>query len=296
MADAARTGSIYDLGYQRYTGPRLGRPYAIWSLYLYSLRVVFGIGRSFWAKLAAFGILAVALLPAIVQLGVASLSPEEIELVTPEDYYGIIEPLLAIFVAIIAPELGARDQRARTLSLYFSRALRRIDYALAKFAALVTALLAITVTPQLLMFVGNMSAAPDTFDYFTDNFEDIPAIILSALLLSSFFSGIGLAIAAQTSRRTYSTVAIVAVLTLSVGIATAIFESAGPDSGRWALLLSPYHLVRGTTYWLFGADPGEDNPEIADADLPGILYSLTTVAFTLVTLIAIIRRYEKVQA
>jgi ABC-2 type transport system permease protein len=295
VADAAR-GSIYDLGYQHYTGVRLGRPYAVWSLYLYSLRVVFGIGRSFWAKLAAFGLLAFALLPAIVQLGVASLSPDDIEVVPPEDYYGIIEPILAIFVAIIAPELAARDQRTRTLSLYFSRALRRSDYALAKFAALVTALLAITVIPQLLMFVGNMSAASDTFEYFTDNFWDLPAIILSAVLLSSFFSGIGLAIAAQTSRRTYSTVAIVAVLTLSVGIATAIFESSGPDSGRWALLFSPYHLVRGTTLWLFGADTGEDNPELEDADFPGVLYALTVLAITLFTLIAVLRRYERVQA
>ena len=52
---------------------------------------MFGIGRSFWAKLAASA-LAVALLPAVVQLGVASLLSDEVELVTPEDYYGIIDP------------------------------------------------------------------------------------------------------------------------------------------------------------------------------------------------------------
>ena len=295
MADAARGGSIYDLGYQRYAGVRLGRRYAIWSLYLYSLRVVFGIGRSFWAKLAAFGLLAAALVPAIVQLGVASIAPEDLEVVRPEEYYGLIEPLLAIFVAIIAPELAGRDQRTRTLSLYFSRALFRTDYALAKFAALTTALLTMTVIPQLLMFSGNMSAADDSFEYVKDNFEDIPAILASAVLLSSLMAGISLAIAAQTSRRMYSTVAIVVVFTLTTGVAAALFESTGRDSGL-VLLLSPYHVVRGMTIWLFGADAGEDNPEIEDADLPGVMYAISALAFTVLTLAIVIRRYNRVQA
>jgi ABC-2 type transport system permease protein len=292
---AEARGSIYDLGYQRYAGVRLGRRYAIWSLYLYSLRVVFGIGRSFWAKLAAFGLLAAALVPAIVQLGVASIAPEDLEIVRPEDYYGLIEPLLAIFVAIIAPELAGRDQRTRTLSLYFSRALYRTDYALAKFAALTTALLTMTVIPQLLMFSGNMSAADDSFEYLSDNFGDIPAILVSALMLSSFMAGISLAIASQTSRRMYSTVAIVVVFTLTTGIALAVFESSGRDSGL-VLLLSPIHVVRGMTLWLFGADPGEDNPEIEDADMPGITYAIAALVFTLLTLAIIIRRYIRVQA
>lgn len=293
MAEAR--GSIYDLGYQRYTGVRLGRRYAVWSLYLYSLRVVFGIGRSFWAKLSAFGLLAAALVPAIVQLGVASIAPADLEVVRPEDYYGLIELLLAIFVAIIAPELAGRDQRTRTLSLYFSRALYRPDYALAKFAALTTALLTMTVIPQLLMFAGNMSAADDSLEYLNDNFGDIPAILVSAVLLSAFMAGISLAIAAQTSRRMYSTVAIVVVFTLTTGVALALFESTGRDSGI-ILLFSPLHVVRGMTIWLFGADAGEDNPEIEDADLPGVMYVISALVFTLATLGIVIRRYDRIQA
>ncbi len=45
MSDTT-AGSIYDLGYQRYEGVRLGRRHAIWALYVHSLRSVFGIGRS----------------------------------------------------------------------------------------------------------------------------------------------------------------------------------------------------------------------------------------------------------
>ncbi|HLQ49004.1 MAG TPA: ABC transporter permease, partial [Candidatus Dormibacteraeota bacterium] len=42
---ASPTGSIYDIGYRRYEGPRLGRAHAIRSLFFHSLRSTFGIGR-----------------------------------------------------------------------------------------------------------------------------------------------------------------------------------------------------------------------------------------------------------
>jgi ABC-2 type transport system permease protein len=78
-------GAIYDIGYQRYEGPRLGRSYAIWSLYVASVRNAFGIGRGAWTKVFVFGLITVAFLPAIVQVGVAALAPGEFELVRPEE-------------------------------------------------------------------------------------------------------------------------------------------------------------------------------------------------------------------
>ena len=296
MPEAA--GSIYDLGYQRYTGVRLGRRHAVWSLYTYSLRVVFGIGRSFWAKAGAFGILGIALIPAVVQLGVAALSPEEIEVIRPDEYYGIIAPLLAVFCAIVAPDLGGRDQRTRTLSLYFSRALRRSDYAVAKFAALVTAMLTITVVPQALMFVGNMSSETDAFDYLGDHWTDIPAIFGSALMLSAVLGGIGLAIAAQMPRRSYATVAIVAAFVLSSAIAAAVFEAANdPETGRWVLLLSPLHVVQGTTFWFFGVSAAEQGEEqLVEADFAGIVYAIDAVVVALLMFGLALRRYRRVEA
>ena len=38
-------GSIYDLGYRRYDGVRLGRRHSVLSLYFYTLRGAFGLGR-----------------------------------------------------------------------------------------------------------------------------------------------------------------------------------------------------------------------------------------------------------
>ena len=41
-----RAGHIYDLGYRRYEGPRLGRAHAIRSLVVHSFRTTYGLGRS----------------------------------------------------------------------------------------------------------------------------------------------------------------------------------------------------------------------------------------------------------
>ena len=44
-------GSIYDLGYRRYDGERLGRRHSVLALYLYSLRWAFGLGRRTSSKI-----------------------------------------------------------------------------------------------------------------------------------------------------------------------------------------------------------------------------------------------------
>ena len=62
------TGSIYDLGYRGYTGPRLGRGFAIRSLFTHSLRTTYGLGRTTRAKLAPWFLLVFAVLPSIGKL------------------------------------------------------------------------------------------------------------------------------------------------------------------------------------------------------------------------------------
>src|SRR4051812_7563372 len=73
---ASATGNIYDLGYRRYEGQRLGRRHAIRSLYLFSLRGTFGIGRSGRAKIAPFGLAFLALLPALVAVGIDAITAQ----------------------------------------------------------------------------------------------------------------------------------------------------------------------------------------------------------------------------
>ena len=293
MSDAA-TGSIYDLGYRRYEGVRLGRRHAIWALYVHSLRGAFGIGRSLGSKVGPIGLAVIAFLPAIIQLGSASIAPEDVEIIRPEEYYNFIEVVLVVFCAVVAPDLVGRDQRTKTLSLYFSRALRRDDYALAKFAALVTGMLAITVVPQVMMFIGN-GLADDFGDRLQDKWTDLPSILGSAIELSSLDSGIALLIAAQTPRRAYSTVGILAAFLLTSVVAADVFEATDPDAGRFVLLLSPLHLVQGLTRWFFDA-PLESGSQLLQADMPTVMYALAAAAIVCVTLALLLRRYGKIPA
>jgi ABC-2 type transport system permease protein len=291
VADAP-AGAIYDVGYQRYEGLRLGRRHAIWALYVHSLRGVFGIGRSLSSKVGPIGLAVVALVPAIFQLGIASIAPAEVEIIRPEEYYGIIQIVLAIFCAVVAPELVGRDQRTNTLSLYFSRALRRQDYALAKFGALMTGMLAITVVPQAIMFVGNGLAANDFGDYLQDHWTDLPAILGSAILLSGLIASISLVIAAQMPRRAYSTVGIIAAFLLTSIIAASVFEVVDQNIGRFALLFSPFEVLEGLTLWFFDAAPNPQS-QLAEANFNGVVYVIDAVLVTLLMLALLFRRYEK---
>src|SRR4051794_41985737 len=68
-------GSIYDLGYQAYIGPRLGRRSAVTALFSQTIRSSFGIGRGGRAKIAPLTLAALAILPAVLAVGVAAPAP-----------------------------------------------------------------------------------------------------------------------------------------------------------------------------------------------------------------------------
>jgi ABC-2 type transport system permease protein len=296
MSDAAR-GAIYDLGYQPYTGARLGRRHAVLSMYIHNLRMVFGLGRPVSSKVAPWLLVAAAFIPAVVQAGFGAIqeASADIELIVPEEYYTYVQLVLAIFVAVVAPELAGRDQRSRTLSLYFSRAIERDDYALAKYAALVTGMLLLTLGPQVLLFVGNGLTLDDAGGYARDNWNDLPAAAASALLVSMLLAGIGLAIAAQTPRRAYSTIAIVALLVVSSVIGITLVESVESDLGRYGVMISQFDLAQGLTYWFFGAEHEADSAP-GRAGLWGGTYAIVAAVVSLLCLAVVLRRYRSIQA
>ena len=164
-------GSIYDLGYRSYLGPRLGRRHAVASLVRHSFRQAFGLGRPLRSKVIPMGLLLLTLLPAVVALGFAALASrlvgpggamlDEANPITYDTYASLTIQMLALFTAAQAPELLGRDLRYRVVALYFTRALRRDDYALAKLAAMVLAMLLITVVPYVLLFLGRVLVAAD---------------------------------------------------------------------------------------------------------------------------------------
>jgi ABC-2 type transport system permease protein len=292
-------GNIYDLGYRRYEGARLGRPHAILTLYIHSVRAAFGFGRRPLSKLFPIGFTVVAFIPALVQLGFGALTSgldADIELIPHHEYYGYVQYILLLFCATVAPELGGRDQRTRTLSLYFSRALKREDYALTKLAALTTALLVLTLGPQALLYIGNGMAGDDLWGYISEEWDLLPPIVLSALMISTVIAGAGLAIAAYLPRRSYSTVAILAVFAVPLAVSGILIGTVDPDLSRYGLLFSML-MFDGVTLWLFDVTPtASDYGHLRDADFHGSVYFLAAMAWIAVTAAILVGRFRSVAA
>ena len=163
-------------------------------------------------------------MPAIIQLGVGAVVSgvnQHVDLFKHEDYFTYVRIILVLFCATVAPELVGRDQRNRTLSLYFSRAVSRFDYAISKFAALTSAMLVLTLGPQLLLFIGNGMADDDLAGYIRDNWDLVFPIVAGSLLISAVIASVGLCIAAYLPRRAYSTAAIVGVFVLTLSHRTS---------------------------------------------------------------------------
>ena len=287
-------GSIYDLGYRRYEGARLGRRYAALSLYVHGLRAAFGLGRRTRSKIFPFGLAIVASVPAIVQIMVAALfNTDDIEVVEAEEYYSsYVQFILVLFAAAVAPELLGRDQRHATLPLYFSRALSRHDYALARFGAMVTAMLALTLGPQALMFVGNALVGTSFGDYFREEWRQIGPIIASGILVSLFLAAISLNIAALTPRRAFATIGVVVPFVLLPVISVVFVEILDTIVGRLGVFLGPFNVMNGFTYWLFDASGQVDGP-LETADFAGGYYFLFALAIVAAGLTLLLRRYGR---
>ena len=70
------SGSIYDLGYQGYHGPRVRRPTVALGLLAQTLRAAYGIGRGGRAKIVPFLMLALSVLPALLAVGISALAAQ----------------------------------------------------------------------------------------------------------------------------------------------------------------------------------------------------------------------------
>ena len=283
---------IYDLGYRSYDGQRLGRTYAIVSLFTYSLRAVFGIGRSWVAKAFAMGLALIALIPALVQLAVAAIAPGEFEFARFENYFGFVNIVQALFCAVAAPEVVGRDQRHHTLALYFSRALSRVDYVTAKLAALLAGLLIVLLVPQAFLLIGNAVATEAVVDYLNDNLNEIPRIVASSLVIAAMMGSLSLAIASQTSRRAWATGAVIVYFVITTALGSILNETISSADGDFALLISPVAVLEGTVYWIFSATPDLDS-QVFDVSFDGVYFFAAAVGYSLLSAAIVFRRFAR---
>jgi ABC-2 type transport system permease protein len=292
------TGSIYDLGYRRYDGPRLGRRHAVEALFVYSLRAVFGLGRGARAKIAPLVLGGLIALPAVFSVGIGALAggaAEEFNPITLEGYLPFVQTLLVFFVAAQAPELLVRDQRHRVLTLYFSRALERIDYVSAKYLALLTAVALVFALPQVILLLGLLFATPSLSDGLASVVPVLWPVVGRTIVVSALLAGVGLVASAFTVRRAFAAGAIIAAFLVLSGVVTVLVNRAGLD-GPLALvaLADPFALMDAVSALLFGVEPS--TPAILRSDLPVWAFAGTAVAVSLACPLILLLRYRRIAA
>jgi ABC-2 type transport system permease protein len=289
MADQTTVGTIHDIGYQRYTGPRLGRGHAVRALYSYSFRTVFGMGRGVKAKLFPFSLAGILLVIAVVVAAVKADVGLSIDALSYVAFPGTLSFLLVLFLATATPELASRDLRNKVLPLYFSRPIGRDDYVLAKLAALATAVALIITVPLFVMFLGNAFGANGASGVWHEFTDFVPGV-LNAVIYAFVLSAVTLLVASLSSRRTIAAGAVVAVFLVTSPVTGMLLVLGGSTLRHLAGLLSITGILNGTRYWLFG---GSQDFGIGSY---GPLYAAAAVVLVALCTFLLVYRYRKVSA
>ncbi|MFE5240569.1 MULTISPECIES: ABC transporter permease [unclassified Streptomyces] len=293
-AAGSDTSRIHNIGYRAYDGARLGRAYARRSLYSQSLRGSFGLGRSAKSKVLPMLLCGVMCLVALILVAVAIATPNMTKLpIKYTDFAIYLQAVIGLFIASQAPQSVSRDLRFKSVPLYFSRPIERVDYVLAKYAAMASALLILTGLPLVILYVGALLAKFD----FADQTKGFGQGMVSVALLSVLFAGLGLVVAALTPRRGFGVAAVIAVLTITYGAVSTVqaiaWQTDSPGAITWLGLFSPITLIDGVQTAFLGAVsafPGGDGPGAG----AGVVYLLVVLALVAGSYAVLMRRYRRV--
>ena len=289
------TGAVYDRGYRPYDGPRGGRRAATAALYRTSLRRAIGLRRPWRQKVAPAVLLAIAVIPAVINVGIGYLTrdtpAEGFEFITYREYLGVSSALL-LFVALVAPDLVCPDRRQRVLPLIFARPLTGRDYGLAKTGAIFTCVFAFSFLPQVVLYVGQMLVSDGALDYLTDNTAVLWQVPIAAAALALFYSVLGVAVASLTGRRMVAGASLLGITLVSSTIAGILVRADGDGAtGQPASLLNLLALPLRVRDLIFLGRIGEDSP------LSGVAWggALALAVYSLVVIVCvavILERYR----
>jgi ABC-2 type transport system permease protein len=256
----ARTGTVFDIGYQRYTGAREGRGRSRLALYRNGLRIALGLGRGPRAKALPFffiGVLsAIGLVMAIVAGAANRLAgpgaAERANLPSHVDYYGIASIILFVFAAVVAPELLCRDRREGTIHLYLVRPLTGSDYVAARWAAFLTVVTAAAWLPQLVLWLGLSMGDPAPLAYVRQHWRDVPRFLASGLAMAAYTTTLALLTASFTTRRAYASVFLVGLFVITTPFTAGLAEELDGPAGQWLSMFNLTNIPLHVNDVLFG--------------------------------------------
>jgi len=254
------TGTVFDIGYQRYTGKREGRERARRAIFKDGLRAAFGLGRGGRAKILPFffvGVLtAIALVMAIIA-GAANViggpgTAVKANLPSHADFYGIASIIMFVFAALVGPELLCRDRRDGVINLYLVRPLTGSDYIISRWAAFLVVMSAAAWLPQLILFFGLSMGDPKPTEYLSQNWQDVPKFLLAGLVMAAYATTLALLTASFTTRRAYASVFLVGLFIITVPFTVGLASDVGGKLGQWISMFNLTNIPVHVNDLIFG--------------------------------------------
>jgi ABC-2 type transport system permease protein len=253
-------GTVFDIGYRNYTGPREGIRRTRLAVYKDGLRTALGIGRGARAKILPMGFMIVlsiiglimALIAGAIDRYTAPGMAERLNLPSHADYYGIAATILFVFAAVVAPELLCRDKREGVINLYLVRPLTGSDYIRARWLAFLTVILAAALFPQIILFLGLMLSDPVPVDYLTAHWLDIPNFLGAGTAMAVYTTTLALLTASFTTRRAYAAVFLVGLFVISAPFTIGLAQELDAPAGQWVSMFNLANIPLHVSDIIFG--------------------------------------------
>ena len=235
--DAAQ---ILDQRYRPYSGPRRGLAGAMRAVVGSSFRFTLGFGRPARHKFLPWLAVVIALVPAIVFVGIATVIDVDMisEQILPDyhQYYDLIQVALFFYCGIVVPEILVADRRNGMLPLYLSTPLRLWSYLVSKSVAVAVTLAVITIGPLLFLLIAYTveGSGPDGLG---DWLMVLVRILGSGIAIAATITAASLAISSLTDRRAFAVIGVVLLLLGSNLVTSVLVETAELDARVYAFNL-----------------------------------------------------------
>jgi ABC-2 type transport system permease protein len=290
-------GAVYDLGYEPYHGERLGKKGARRTIWADGNRRVLGLRRKARRKIMPWLLVAMALLPAIVFVGIAFVVPADISgefnlADANSNFFQIGGTIVMLFTALAAPELLIPDRRDGVLSMLSSRPLTSTDYLAARFASNITVVGGFLLIPQLLIFIGQAGTDPDGLVQGIINAAPtIPRILAVTAIYVIAYVPLGFMIASLVNRKSIAASVFLAVIIGLTAFSEAIVRNSVLPGGRWVALLAPINTANAANGWIFGSTNNQSLLAVADIHPLMGIGALVVIGSLAVTFS--VRRYQR---
>ena len=269
-AGAAHGGTVFDIGYQPYTGVREGRSRGRRAIFMDGVRTALGIGRGGRAKILPWlfivALSALGLVFAIVAAAANAMggpgSAEKAGIPTHSDFYGVASVMVFVFAAVVAPDLLSPDKRNGVINLYRVRPITGTDYIVSRWAAFLSVMLIAVWLPQILLFLGLSGSDPVPMDYVTKHWIDIPRFILAGAAMAVYSTTLAMLAASFTTRRAYASVFLVGLFVITAPFTIALSQEIEGAAGQWISMFALTNIPSHVNDIIFGkaSEMTEDDP------------------------------------